>query len=158
MLRGHVNALVYPSCFVANMTILTRAAPYSLHPLRCGHTFDALCILRWFFSKAHQACGGWHEYVACPICRSRLVLPPDQLPRHEITFPFIPNRTADAAIKDLVGQLEDSCSSGFKRELGSSSEKGRVKVKKADGNARPAGLDGWRTGGNLRKEWLKRDK
>jgi len=33
-----------------------------------------------------------------------------------------------------------------------------VKVKKADGNARPAGLDGWRTGGNLRKEWLKRDK
>lgn len=158
MLRGHVNALVYPSCFVANMTILTRAAPYSLHPLRCGHTFDALCILRWFFSKAHQACGGWHEYVACPICRSRLVLPHDQLPRHEITFPFIPNRTADAAIKDLVGQLEDSCSSGFKRELGSSSEKGRVKVKKADGNARPAGLDGWRTGGNLRKEWLKRDK
>jgi hypothetical protein len=142
--------------FTCSLCYEVMAAPYSLHPLRCGHTFDAICILRWFFSKAHQACGGWHEYVACPICRSRLIVTPEP-PRHEITFPFIPNRTADAAVKDLVGKLESSCS-GFKRELGSSSEKGRMKVKKEDSDARPAGLDGWRSGGNLRKDWIKRDK
>jgi len=33
-----------------------------------------------------------------------------------------------------------------------------MKVKKEDSDARPAGLDGWRSGGNLRKDWIKRDK
>lgn len=81
---------------------------------------------------------------------------PDALPRPEITFPFIPNRTVDAAVKDLIGKLENSCS-GFKREAGSSSEKGRAKVKKEDIDARP-GPEGWKIGGSLRKDWLKRER
>ena len=133
------------------------ACPYVLHPLRCGHTFDAICILRWFFSKAHQACGGWHEYVACPICRSQLIVTPERIPRHDITFPFVPNRTVDAAVKDLVAKLETT-GPGLKREVGSSSAKGRVKVKKEDGDGMSTGVDGWKTGGNSRKEWIKRDR
>ena len=133
------------------------ACPYVLHPLRCGHTFDAICILRWFFSKAHQACGGWHEYVACPICRSQLIVTPERIPRHEITFPFVPNRTVDGAVKDLVGKLEGT-SSGLKRELGGSSVKGRVKVKKEEGDGSSTALDSWKTGGNARKEWIKRER
>lgn len=132
------------------------ACPYVLHPLRCGHTFDAICILRWFFSKAHQACGGWHEYVACPICRSQLIVTPERIPRHDITFPFVPNRTVDAAVKDLIGKLEVP-SLGLKRELGGSSGK-RVKVKKEDAEGLSTALDGWKAGGTLRKDWIKRER
>ncbi|KZP09890.1 hypothetical protein FIBSPDRAFT_759299, partial [Athelia psychrophila] len=92
--------------FTCSLCYETMACPYVLSPLRCGHSFDAICILRWFFSKAHQACGGWHEYVACPICRSQLIVTPERIPRHEITFPFIPNRTVDATVQDLVSKLE----------------------------------------------------
>jgi hypothetical protein len=57
------------------------AQPYSLNPGQCGHTFCALCILRHFFSRLHKACGGWHESVDCPMCRSLLVITPDRVPR-----------------------------------------------------------------------------
>ena len=133
----------------------TMACPYVLHPLKCGHTFDAICILRWFFSKAHQACGGWHEYVACPICRSQLIVTPERIPRHEITFPFIPNRTVDAALKDLIGKLEHA-GTNLKREPGTEVVR-RPKVKREDGDVVSA-LDGWRSGGSTRKDWLRREK
>lgn len=143
--------------FTCSLCYEIMACPYVLHPLRCGHTFDAICILRWFFSKAHQACGGWHEYVACPICRSQLIVTPERIPRHEITFPFVPNRTVDAAVKDLIGKLEVT-GSVLKREVGSLSVKGRVKVKKEDGEGTSTALDGWKVGGNSRKEWIKRER
>jgi hypothetical protein len=94
--------------------------------------------------------------VACPICRSQLVVTPERVPRHDITFPFVPNRTVDAAVKDLVGKL-DVPSAGLKRELGSSSAK-RVKVKKEDAEGVSAVLDGWKTGGTSRKDWIKRER
>lgn len=145
---------------IAFMSPLTRcyeimACPYVLHPLKCGHTFDAICILRWFFSKAHQACGGWHEYVACPICRSQLIVTPERTPRHEITFPFVPNRTVDAAVQDLISKLEIP-GSGLKKE--GLAVKGRVKVKKEDGDGPSTALDGWKAGGSSRKDWVKRDR
>jgi hypothetical protein len=143
--------------FTCSLCYEIMACPYALHPLRCGHTFDAICILRWFFSKAHQACGSWHEYVACPICRSQLIVTPDRIPRHEITFPFVPNRTVDAAVKDLIGKLETT-GSGLKREAGGLSAKGRAKVKKEEGEGTSTALDGWKTGGNSRKEWIKRER
>jgi len=143
--------------FTCSLCYEIMACPYVLHPLRCGHTFDAICILRWFFSKAHQACGGWHEYVACPICRSQLIVTPERIPRHDITFPFVPNRTVDTVVKDLVGKLEVT-SSGLKREAGSSSGKGRMKVKKEEGEGASTALDSWKTGGTARKDWIKREK
>lgn len=131
------------------------ACPYSLHPLKCGHTFDAICILRWFFSKAHQACGGWHEYVACPICRSQLITTPERLPRHEITFPFIPNRTVDAAVKDLISKLDTSLS-GVKLEL--DADKGRMNIKKEETDKACSALEGWKVGGSMKKDWAKRER
>ncbi|KAF7982562.1 hypothetical protein HWV62_27548 [Athelia sp. TMB] len=141
--------------FTCSLCYETMACPYVLHPLKCGHTFDAICILRWFFSKAHQACGGWHEYVACPICRSQLIVTPERIPRHEITFPFIPNRTVDAALKDLIGKLEHA-GTNLKREPGAEVVR-RPKVKREDGDVASA-LDGWRSGGSTRKDWLRREK
>jgi len=57
----------------------------------------------------------------------------------------------------LVGKLEGT-SSGLKRELGGSSVKGRVKVKKEEGDGSSTALDSWKTGGNARKEWIKRER
>jgi len=144
--------------FTCSLCYETMACPYVLSPLRCGHSFDAICILRWFFSKAHQACGGWHEYVACPICRSQLIVTPERIPRHEITFPFIPNRTVDATLKDLIGKLEHTAVS-LKREPGTEvvAAKTRVKGKREEGDIFAA-LEGWRAGGAARKDWIKRDK
>ncbi|KAJ7890495.1 hypothetical protein B0H14DRAFT_1106500 [Mycena olivaceomarginata] len=84
------------------------AQPYSLNPGQCGHTYCALCILRHFFSRLHKACGGWHESVDCPMCRSLLVITPDRVPRLDITFPFVPNRTAAAMCESMIEKLAQS--------------------------------------------------
>jgi hypothetical protein len=57
----------------------------------------------------------------------------------------------------LIGKLEIP-SAGLKREVGSSSAKGRVKVKKEDGEGASTVLDGWKTGGTSRKDWIKRER
>ncbi|KIY53356.1 hypothetical protein FISHEDRAFT_19104, partial [Fistulina hepatica ATCC 64428] len=71
------------------------AHPYSLNAGRCGHSFCAQCLLKWFFSRLHKGCGNWHESVDCPICRQMVVITPDRVPRMDITFPFVPNRLGD---------------------------------------------------------------
>ncbi|KAF8966324.1 hypothetical protein BDZ97DRAFT_1657979 [Flammula alnicola] len=81
------------------------AAPYSLNPSHCGHTFCGLCILKWFFSRLHRACGGWHESVDCPICRSLLIITPELTPRLQLTFPFVPNRVTGSVVESLVEKL-----------------------------------------------------
>ncbi|KAJ6555746.1 hypothetical protein B0H10DRAFT_1207704 [Mycena sp. CBHHK59/15] len=148
------------------------AQPYSLNPAKCGHTFCALCVLRHFFSRLHKACGGWHESVDCPMCRSLLVITPDRLPRPEITFPFVPNRTAAAVCESMIETL--SCSSApsglvvkreesegawpgsewdmeWGRQKGKSKEEEKIEEENAD-------IAGWREGGNLRTEWLKKNR
>ncbi|KAJ7224218.1 hypothetical protein GGX14DRAFT_648999 [Mycena pura] len=148
------------------------AQPYSLNPGQCGHTFCALCILRHFFSRLHKACGGWHESVDCPMCRSLLVITPDRVPRLDITFPFVPNRTAAAVCESIIEKLSRSSpSSGLvvKREESESTwpgsewdmEWGRKKGKSKEEEEieeENADLAGWREGGNLRTEWLKKDR
>ncbi|KAJ7612456.1 hypothetical protein DFH06DRAFT_149050 [Mycena polygramma] len=149
------------------------AQPYSLNPGQCGHTFCALCILRHFFSRLHKACGGWHESVDCPMCRSLLVITPDRTPRLDITFPFVPNRTAATLCESMIEKLAQSSGSSslvVKREesegnwpgsewgdmewgckKGKSKEEEEMEEENAD-------LAGWREGGNLRTEWLKKDR
>jgi hypothetical protein len=143
----------------------SRACPISLNPGQCGHTFCALCILKWFFSRLHKACGGWHESVDCPIwsflslplqpqlipafpsiSRSLLIITPDHSPRLDITFPFTPNRTVDALVRDLIGKLADSPSSDDITAGGTTGAK-----KTEDTMAE------WRTGGTTRTEWFRRD-
>ncbi|KAJ6591578.1 hypothetical protein DFH09DRAFT_1306314 [Mycena vulgaris] len=148
------------------------AQPYSLNPGQCGHTFCALCILRHFFSRLHKACGGWHESVDCPMCRSLLVITPDRVPRLDITFPFVPNRTAAAMCESMIEKLsQSSTNSGLvvKREESEGNwpgsewdmEWGRKKGKSKEEEEMEeenAELAGWREGGNLRMEWLKKDR
>jgi len=147
------------------------AHPYTLNPGQCGHTFCAICILKWFFSRLHRACGGWHESVDCPICRSLLVITPDRVPRLDITFPFVPNRTAGALCESLIDKLAQSPAGTrliVKREdseggLGSEwdMEWGRKKGKSKEEEemeAENSDVAGWREGGNTRTEWLKRDR
>ncbi|KAJ7180699.1 hypothetical protein C8R46DRAFT_590885 [Mycena filopes] len=148
------------------------AQPYSLNPGQCGHTFCALCIIRHFFSRLHKPCGGWHESVDCPMCRSLLVITPDRVPRLDITFPFVPNRTAAAVCESMIEKLShSSTASGLvvKREESEGNwpgsewdmEWGRKKGKSKEEEEMEeenADLAGWREGGNLRTEWLKKDR
>ncbi|KIM44658.1 hypothetical protein M413DRAFT_358705 [Hebeloma cylindrosporum] len=153
------------------------AAPYSLNPSQCGHTFCGICILKWFFSRLHRACGAWHESVDCPICRSLLIMVPDPTPRLQITFPFIPNRVTDSAVEGLVEKLaqEPLCSQAkIKREdnestWGSQSRKDRGKGcvgkkretlegEEMEKSSDTMAVDVWREGGDMRAEWLKKDR
>ncbi|KAF7356569.1 RING finger domain-containing protein [Mycena venus] len=140
-----------------------------------------------------QACGGWHESVDCPMCRSLLVITPDRTPRLDITFPFVsradlpfsqwplilsshrvqvPNRTAAAMCEAMIEKLSHSTASSslvvkreeseghwpgsewdmeWGRKKGKSKEEEEMEEENAD-------LAGWREGGNLRSEWLKKDR
>lgn len=150
------------------------AHPYTLNPGQCGHTFCAICILKWFFSRLHRACGGWHESVDCPICRSLLVITPDRVPRLENTFPFVPNRTAANVVESLIEKLSESpldtlvvkredtegaWTSELKEEwnAGCSRKKGKSKEEDQEIQVNAAVVD-WREGGAMRAEWLKRDR
>ncbi|KAF7309829.1 RING finger domain-containing protein [Mycena indigotica] len=154
------------------------AQPYSLNPGQCGHTFCALCILRHFFSRLHKACGGWHESVDCPMCRSLLVITPDRVPRLDITFPFVPNRTAAVACEALINQLATSsfstpvikrepsetswssdisaeCQWGQKKGSKTKEEEEMELQTQSDGES---ALAGWREGGHLRTDWIRKDR
>jgi hypothetical protein len=138
------------------------AHPYTINSARCGHTYCAICILKWFFTHFHRKYGKWHEAVECPICRSPLVLTPDQVPRLETTFPFLPNRTATAVCKSLIENLAKSQSDLLEvdRALKSESKKENVDSKATTKTrvSNNADVSAWREGGHMRAEWLKRDR
>ncbi|KAF9240698.1 hypothetical protein BU15DRAFT_45688 [Melanogaster broomeanus] len=122
--------------FIANHHF--RACPYVSIPRNCGHTFCATCILKWFFSRLHRGCGGWHEAVDCPLCRSALPYTPDKTPRAEFSFPFTPNRTADIAIRGLINTIFHDPESVAA--------------------AVPNPLSDWSEDGHTRQEWFKRER
>lgn len=109
-----------------------------LTPRNCGHTFCATCILKWFFSRMHKGCGGWHEAVDCPLCRSPLPHTPDRTPRSNSSFPFTPNRIAEIAIRGLMNTIS--------HELASASVLA----------SHP--LSDWSEGGHGKQEWSKRER
>jgi len=152
------------------------AAPYALNPGHCGHTFCALCILKWFFSRLHRPCGGWHESVDCPICRSVLISTPEGAVRGLATFPFVPNRVAAATIESLVEKLlelplcsqakikkeetEGMWASQSRKDRGSECARKEEQSDDKQPDKMPDALDVtfWREGGHMRAEWLKRDR
>lgn len=147
-----------------------------MNPSHCGHTFCGLCILKWFFSRLHRPCGGWHESVDCPICRSLLIITPELTPRLPFTFPFVPNRVTASAIESLVEKLVNPplCSQAkVKKEESegtwasqSSKDRGRGCVRKREPSEEQetektcdaSDVSLWREGGHLRAEWLKKDR
>lgn len=139
------------------------AHPYTLNPSQCGHTFCAICILKWFFSRLHIKCGAWHESVDCPICRSLLVITPDCIPRHDSTFPFVPNRTAAAVCESLIEKLRTTSSAApvVKREEKDALWEGEMECSRKETDKKAtedADVAGWREGGIMRTEWLKKDR
>lgn len=139
------------------------AHPYALSPVQCGHTFCAICVLTWFFSRLQCECGQWHEAVDCPICRTPLIVTPDRIPRLETTFPFVPNRIAAAVCESLIDKLAKLQSDSLDVELASGSgsrkkDSDSVATDKFRENKVPDSADvtAWREGGGMRAEWMKR--
>ena len=121
------------------------------HP-NCGHTFCAICMVKHFFSRFHRTCGGWHEHVECPMCRSILIYTPNQLPRSLLTFPFAKNRMTDAAVVAMVDQLTTQI-----EDIGTPNPCENVDQTKGGTKIDCASLLAvWRTGGSSRMEWLER--
>jgi len=121
------------------------------HP-NCGHTFCALCMVKHFFSRFHRTCGGWHEHVECPMCRSILIYTPNQVPRSLLTFPFAKNRMVDAAVAAMIDQLTAQIEgAGILNPCEDMEQtKGGIKIDCE------SPLAVWRMGGSSRVEWLER--
>ncbi|KAH8116483.1 hypothetical protein DFH11DRAFT_1214053 [Phellopilus nigrolimitatus] len=145
------------------------ACPYMLSPAECGHTFCAICTVKWFFSRLHRGCGTWHESVACPLCRSLLIITPDTVPRPTITIPFAPNRIAENTLKAMVEKLGNICSRPkMKRKQNvitrasckaGGDDEAKVKLEDApSGHIGETGVEAWSEGGALRREWAERDR
>ncbi|KAI0316751.1 hypothetical protein OF83DRAFT_1125142 [Amylostereum chailletii] len=86
------------------------ATPYTLSAYKCGHTFCALCLLKWYFSTLHE-CGDWHQPVTCPLCRAVPIMTAPVVnssqTRAEWTFPFVPARMVDSLLEDSVHKLHN---------------------------------------------------
>lgn len=118
-----------------------------------------------------HGCGAWHEQVYCPMCRAE-IHPPDR----RISFPFIPNRLATTTISSLTEKLstipantamlvkreenDDVLVSGSKmpRERSCSRLSQQAKTEEDSEMPQTPDVDGWREGGLLRTEWVKKDR
>ncbi|THH11838.1 hypothetical protein EW145_g365 [Phellinidium pouzarii] len=145
------------------------ACPYVLSPAECGHTFCAICTIKWFFSRLHRGCGTWHESVGCPLCRSLLIITPDSNPRPTITIPFAPNRVAENSLMAMVERLAVICPQPRTNVLQAAAtriscrspgdDEPKVKIEDtSSGQINDIGIESWAEGGALRKDWLERDR
>ncbi|KAI0078692.1 hypothetical protein K474DRAFT_1696910 [Panus rudis PR-1116 ss-1] len=91
--------------FQCPLCLETMACPQILSPVSCGHTFCAMCILRWFFSQLHRPCGSWHDSLECPLCRAMMPYIPDDVPRTILSCPFAPNRLAEDVLQEMILEL-----------------------------------------------------
>lgn len=142
-------------CFRSSSQIRPpRAHPVTVPHPNCGHTFCAICMIKHFFSRFHRTCGGWHEHVECPMCRSILIYTPNQLPRSLLTFPFAKNRMADAALVAMVDQLAIQIETMGTPNPCENVDQTKGGIKNDCGTL----LGVWRVGGSSRTEWLERQE
>ncbi|KAH9887580.1 hypothetical protein C8Q73DRAFT_808715 [Cubamyces lactineus] len=126
--------------FTCSLCYEIMACPYSLTPGRCGHSFCALCVLKWCFAAVHRGWGYWLDSLECPLCRAELPYTSNITPRSNFSFPFYPNRLADDAIKALVEIIKNA------------------KPETEAGSAEADKLPPWREGGMYYEDWYMRDK
>lgn len=138
-----------PSTMVTDH-LVPRAYPLTLSPAKCGHSFCAICVLKWFFSRMHRQCGKWHESLECPICRTELPSTPEAT-RSMKTCPFTPNRLADSVLTDLINSLTSLPGNSDGSPRGKSSGAGRSTHSKNETT-----ISTWAEDGSSRKEWLRR--
>ncbi|KAI0682262.1 hypothetical protein C8Q76DRAFT_574255, partial [Earliella scabrosa] len=82
--------------------------PYSINNPNCGHSFCAICLLKWVLASVHDCCGYWHADLMCPLCRAKLPDVPSTTPRSIQSFPFIPNRACKATASRLLSILAEA--------------------------------------------------
>lgn len=103
------------------------------------------------------------------MCRAEI-----HTPDRRTTFPFIPNRLAATTILSLTDKLcarpaitamlvkreeaDDVLVSGSKPPRGRSCSRLLEAKSEEDDIAQTPDLDGWRDGGSLRTEWLKKEE
>ncbi|KAI0064007.1 hypothetical protein BV25DRAFT_1837185 [Artomyces pyxidatus] len=136
--------------FACPLCLDVMTCPYSLVAYRCGHSFCALCLLKWYFSRLH-GCGQWHDPVDCPLCRAPAPSPlvTDE-PRPDWTCPFLPNRALDALLRDAVERVRAA-----EEPQAPPSRKKRGRKKASSPPSAP--LAGWADSGHRRADWLARD-
>ncbi|EPT01140.1 hypothetical protein FOMPIDRAFT_1023444 [Fomitopsis schrenkii] len=139
------------------------ACPYSLSPAQCGHTYCAVCILKWYFTNLCEACGDWCNHLDCPLCRTVLPRPvePNERPRQMYALPFTPARAADERVTQLVDSLSGPVPESPTKASSSKRGKGKGKKKQVastgGSDAEPSTPStGWEYGGTLREEWQAR--
>ncbi|KZT69247.1 hypothetical protein DAEQUDRAFT_726828 [Daedalea quercina L-15889] len=135
------------------------ACPYSLSPAGCGHTYCAICILKWFFTNLCNACGDWCYSLECPLCRAVLPrpVPPTARPRPMFALPFTPARAADERVTLLIDSLCGSVPESPSKASNSKRSRGKGKKKQVVPDASAGPSTGWEHGGALRAEWQERD-
>ncbi|KAI0272354.1 hypothetical protein BC834DRAFT_856392 [Gloeopeniophorella convolvens] len=145
--------------FTCPLCLDIMACPYSLIARACGHSFCAVCLLKWFFSRMHS-CGNWHTPVACPICRSASEVPPE-VPRPPFTCPFIPGRSLDDLVTSSVEKLRSMTSLAIESRDApqNSTQTGETAAKIIDSEALSLSptLLAWGDDGVKRQEWCKKD-
>ncbi|CDO73353.1 hypothetical protein BN946_scf185008.g116 [Trametes cinnabarina] len=144
--------------FTCSLCFEVMACPYSLNPGRCGHSFCALCILKWCFAAVHRGCGYWHDPLECPLCRAELFYTSDVTPRSPFSFPFVPNRLADGEIQALIEVVrsvkpEPTTGVCMLSGVGGSEHKPGAKNTSPDTDR----LLAWHDHGMLYEDWIARD-
>ncbi|KAH8104138.1 hypothetical protein BXZ70DRAFT_1005683 [Cristinia sonorae] len=135
-------------CFSCSLCCDIMACPTVLAS-SCGHSFCAMCILKWYFARFHIECNSWHTAVECPLCRASVRTPnTGYIPRTLESRPMMINRMAEGALQSFVDMLLKPGSS----EPAPGKGKGK---KKAVIDLDDPALE-WREGGSARRDWIER--
>ncbi|EMD39131.1 hypothetical protein CERSUDRAFT_104393 [Gelatoporia subvermispora B] len=106
--RGEQALHKLDDMFQCELCLDVLAAPYTMVPEKCGHTFCSLCILQYYLGKFHDDCCKFHQPMDCPKCRTVLPWPNAHHKRASCSCPFTPNRLADGVIEQHVEVLTAS--------------------------------------------------
>lgn len=146
--------------------ISTSASPHMLSPALCGHSFCAICGLRWYFSALDvDETGVSHRLLNCPLCKSDLPEFPifDEL-RDQWAFPFLPNRLAEDSLDchfltfdSAIRSASDLLRSGLRpTQKEHQDHQSNVGLPDLPGLNLGKGVRNWMKGGEDRVRWEKR--
>lgn len=100
-----------------------RACPYMINTANCGHTLCASCCLQIYFEPFCDNCQVFHEDPECPTCKRSMLSVPPWENRIANERAFLPNRAMEGLVEAQVKRLTEF------------------------------GVEGWETGGVLRRAY-----
>ncbi|PCH36205.1 hypothetical protein WOLCODRAFT_166745 [Wolfiporia cocos MD-104 SS10] len=134
------------------------ACPCTIGSSRCGHTFCALCIMKWYFSRLCPDCCTWHEDLECPLCRTPIAAPKVVPADGNTPCPFAPNRMVDGAVAELLNTIRNESTASSGSSSTSPKGKGKGKSKKTEGGVISEAIALWGEGGASRVDWQDRNR